>query len=74
MELNEDINEALTPEEVLRVKDGVTPILSSYDKRAKEAFDVLNIEEAKKIVSELQYYVNLKEKIIKKELDLGMVD
>jgi hypothetical protein len=74
MEINEEINDAMRSNEIREVRAKLVPVLASYDVKVKEAFAAQNIQEAKKVISELQYFVNLKEKIIQKEIDMGVVD
>lgn len=74
MEFNEEINEAVTPDEIIQIRAKIIPVLGAYDIKVKAAFAAQNIQEAKKVISELQYFVNLKEKIIQKEMDNGIVD
>jgi hypothetical protein len=51
----------------------VKEIISDHEVLTGEAFNKGDIAAAKKIVAKMSYLVNLRDQLVKKEMDLGIV-
>ena len=74
VELNEEILVAESRTDVAGLVKNVRDVLEDYYNAVEKAFDETNdIEEARRITSHMQYYENLKKKIVQRETELGIV-
>ena len=74
VELNEEILVAESRTDVAGLMKNVRDILQDYYNGVEKAFDECkDIEEARRITAHMQYYENLKKKLVKRETELGIV-
>ena len=74
VELNEEILVAESRTDVAGLVKNVRDVLEDYYNAVEKAFDETNdIEEARRITCHMQYYENLKKKIVQRETELGIV-
>ncbi len=51
----------------------VKKIISEHEILTGEAFESKDIPEVRKVVGKMQYFVNLRDQLIKKETEMGIV-
>ena len=74
VELNEEILVAESRTDVAGLTKNVRDVLQDYYNSVEMAFDESeDIEKARRITAHMQYYENLKKKLVKRETELGIV-
>ena len=68
-----DLNSFLFRSDVIELMSRVKEIISNHEVLTGEAFSKGDIAAAKKIVAKMSYFVNLRDQLVKKEMDLGIV-
>jgi molecular chaperone HscB len=73
MELNDEVAEADSADDVSGIMEAVKAVLDRYYSDLDKKFTAGNIKEAKFIVAKMQYYHNLKDKLKEKEREFGII-
>lgn len=59
--------------DVIDLMTRVRKIISEHEILTGEAFESKDIPEVRKVVGKMQYFVNLRDQLIKKETELGII-
>ena len=54
---------------MIRVKE----LISEHEVLTSEAFQSEDIDKARLVVAKMQYFVNIKEQLVKKEMEMGII-
>ena len=73
MEINEEVVEAESPDDLSGISVANKQVLHKYSKKVSKAFAEDRIKDAKALVAKMKYYSNVQDKITEKETALGVV-
>ena len=73
MELNEEIFDAETRPDVESLLSRIIENIAKLESQTSAAFQQKDIDAARRVIAKLEYFVNLRDQLIKKETELGII-
>jgi hypothetical protein len=59
--------------DVVELMSQVKELISDHEILTSKAFQSKDIDEARLVVAKMQYFVNIKDQLVKKETDMGII-